>query len=207
MIDQIKHIFAQITLTEWLAVITAFFCVWLTVKNRIENWYWAIPSVILYTIVFRDQHLYASAALNLFYFLPCCVYGYWVWKRCGPKQDDDLSVTTLTKQIFVRWLVVSVLISLLLSWFIDHFIATKDPHLYADSFTAGFSIVAQYLQARKVFENWWIWIGVDVVYATYLLPSQGLFLSMVLYIAFTLLAIRGAIEWKPLIGKPKVVPQ
>ena len=68
--------------------------------------------------------------------------------------------------------------------------------------STGFSITAQWLQAKKVFENWWMWIGVNLVYACYLLPRQGAWVSTVLYALFTLLAIKGAVAWKPLIGKP-----
>ncbi len=205
MIDQIKQILLQMTPLEWAAAITTFACVYLTVKNRIENWYWGIAAVIFYALFFWKIHNYANAALNLFYYLPCCAYGYWVWKRCGPKQDDDLSVTTLTPQARVGWLIASVLFSLCIGYPIARY--TNDPYPYADSFTTGFSIVAQYLQARKIYENWWMWIGVDLVYALYLLPTQKAYLSTVLYLVITFMAVRGAIEWKPLIGKPKAVPQ
>ena len=184
---------------EWAGALTAFACIYLTVKNRIENWPWGIISVLLYGWVFWAGKLYANAGLQIFFFLPCCIYGWWVWARCGPKRQDDLPVTNLTPQAIAGWLLAALLFSLCIGWPIARY--TGDPFPYADSITTGVSIVGQYLQAKKVFENWWMWIGVDVVYAFYLLPAQHLWVSAVLYAVFTFLAIRGAIEWKPLIGR------
>lgn len=189
------------TILEWAAAITTFACVYLTVKNRIENWFWGIAAVLFYAVFFWKIRNYANAALNLLYYLPCCIYGWWVWKKYGPLHDDDLPVTSLTSRTRVIWLIAAALFSLCIGYPIAHY--TNDPYPYADSFTTGFSIVAQYLQAKKIFENWWMWIGVDLVYTIYLLPVQKVYVSVALYAIITLLAIRGAIEWKPLIGMPK----
>ncbi len=199
--DQITKILAQMSALEWGAALTTFACVYLTVKNRIENWVWGIAAVLLYAVFFWKINNYANAALNLFYYLPCCIYGWIVWKKCGPTQNDDLPVTSLSRRALAGWLLAGVVFSLGIGLPIARF--TSDPYPYADSFTTGFSIVAQYLQAKKIFENWWLWIGVDLVYAAYLLPAQKAIPSTILYAIITFLAIRGAIEWKPLIGKPK----
>ncbi len=202
--DHITKLLQEMTPLEWAAAITTLAYVYLTVKNRIDNWYWGIAAVLFYAAFFWKISYYANAALNLFYYLPCCIYGWWVWKKQGPTQNDDLPVTSLTGRALIGWLIVSVVFSVCIGYPIAH--STPDPHPYADAFTTGFSIVAQYLQAKKIFENWWMWIGVDLIYTVYLFPSQGVVLSTIVYVIVTLLAIRGAIEWKPLIGKPKIVP-
>jgi len=206
--DHITKLLHEMTPLEWAAAITTLAFVYLTVKNRIDNWYWGIAAVLFYAVFFWKISNYANAALNLFYYLPCCIYGWWVWKKQGPMHDDDLPVTSLTRRALVGWLLVSVVLSLCIGYPIAHYPianSTPDPHPYADSFTTGFSIVAQYLQAKKIFENWWMWLGVDLVYTVYLFPVQGLVLSTIVYFIVTVLAVRGAIEWKPLIGKPKAV--
>ncbi len=192
----------QMTPLEWAAAFTSFACIYLTVKNKLSNWAWGIAAVLLYGWFFWIQKLYANAALNLLYYLPCCIYGWWVWAKQGPKHDDDLPVTDLSSKARTRWLIASVLLALLVGFPIARY--TNDPYPYADSITTGFSIVAQYLQAKKIYENWWFWIGVDVIYGFYLFPLQHLAVSAVLYVLFTGLAIQGAREWKPLIGKEVV---
>lgn len=184
---------------EWAGALTGFACVYLTIKNRISNWPWGIASVLFYAWVFWKQHLYASAGLQIFYFLPCCVYGWWVWAKCGPLHNDDLPIAALSFTARLGWLAASVAFSLLVGLPIAHY--TQDPLPYTDSFVTGFSIVAQYLQAKKVFENWWLWFAIDVVYALYIFPSQKLWLSTLLYLLFLAMAVQGMLIWRPLIGK------
>ena len=128
------------------------------------------------------------------------MWAWWVWAKCGPHQNDDLPVADLTARQKLLWLLAGVAFSLGIGLPIAHY--TSDPFPYADSFTTGFSIAAQWLQAKKVFENWIMWIVIDIIYAFYLFPAQKLWVSAVLYGLFTVLAVRGAYEWKPLIGKP-----
>lgn len=199
IVHRLPEFLRQMSPIEWAGALTALVCIYLTVKNRIENWPWGIISVLLYTKVFLDTRLYANAGLQVFYFLPCCIWGWWVWAKWGPKKDDDLTVTDLTPTMRIRWLLIAALLSACVGFPIAHF--TNDPMPYSDSISTGISIVAQYLQAKKVYENWWMWIGVDLLYAFYILPKQGLWVSAVLYGIFTLLAIQGARAWKPLIGK------
>ena len=187
---------------EWIAALTALVCIWLTVKNRIENWPWGIVSVLVYGWVFWQSKLYASAGLQIFYFLPCCIYGWWVWAKCGPKHDDDLPVTTLSRDRRLKWWWATVLLSLLIGWLMARY--TNDPLPYADGTVTGMSIVAQWFQAKKLFENWWLWIALDVLSAGYLYPKMGLYVTTALYVVFLILSARGLVEWRPLIGKPVI---
>jgi nicotinamide mononucleotide transporter len=66
---------------------------------------------------------------------------------------------------------------------------------FSDGLTTAMSIVAQYLQVHKRFENWLIWVAADLIYAFYIFPVQKLYVSAVLYLIFTVLAILGAVEW------------
>ena len=187
---------------EWIAALTGLFCAWLTVKNRISNWPWGIVSVLLYAIVFWHAKLYANFGLQLLIFLPCCVYGWWVWARCGPTHNDDLPVERLSRARRIAWLVATIGLSLAIGYWMAH--ASDDPIPYADGCVTGASIAAQFLQAKKLFENWWLWIAVDALCVLYLAPSQHLYITGALYVLFFIVAIRGAIEWKPLIGKAVV---
>ena len=190
---------AAMSAIEWAAALTTLVCIWLTVKNRISNWPWGIVASLLYGWVFWQQKLYANAGLQILYYVPICIYGWWAWAKLGPTHSDDLPVTALSPKARLGWLAVSVLLSLVIGWPIARL--TNDNFPYADSFVTGFSIVAQYLQTRKIFENWWLWIAVDALAAFYLFPAQHLWPTTIIYVIAFGMAIRGAWEWKPLIGK------
>jgi nicotinamide mononucleotide transporter len=177
---------------EWVAVVTSLLCVWLTVRNNIWNWFWGFIGVILYGYIFWNYKNYANAGLQILYFLPIQFIGWYVWKRKGPNQDDDLPVTQLTAQARLGWAGVTVLLTGLLYIVLR---LTNDPLPFADGITTAMSIVAQYLQVHKKFENWWLWIAVDVIYAGYVFPVQQLYVSAGLYVVFTALAVVGAISW------------
>lgn len=184
------------TWQEWVAALTGLVCVWLTVKNKISNWPWGIVSVLAYTWVFWQARLYASCGLNLLYFFPCCVYGWWYWLKCGPTHNDDLPVRRLGRRAQLLWVGITLALTVGIGLPIAHF--TNDPLPYPDALVTGLSIVAHWMQAKKWYENWWYWILLDIIYVFYIYPSQHLYVSMALYLVFLIMAIRGAVEWRPL---------
>jgi nicotinamide mononucleotide transporter len=177
---------------EWVAVVTSLLCVWLTVRNNIWNWFWGFIGVILYGYIFWNYKNYANAGLQILYFLPIQFIGWYVWKRKGPNQDNDLPVTQLTPKARLGWVGVTAVLTGILYVVLR---LTNDPLPFFDGTTTAMSIVAQYLQVHKKFENWWLWIAADVLYAGYVFPVQELYVSAGLYVIFTGLAIFGAISW------------
>ena len=72
---------------------------------------------------------------------------------------------------------------------------------YWDATVTAFSLVAQWLLAQKVLENWLIWIAVDVLYVGIFVFRQ-LYPSAVLYGIFLFLATQGYLEWKKSLASP-----
>ena len=196
---------------EWVAAGTSLLCVWLTVRNNIWNWFWGFIGVILYGIIFWNYKNYANAGLQILYFLPIQFIGWYVWKRNGPKQDDDLPVTQLSNTARLVWLGVTVALTALLYFGFRDWLPAAFPKMAADPLpfwdgaTTAMSIVAQYLQVQKKFENWWLWVIVDLAYAGYVFPVQHLYVSAGLYVIFTVLAIVGAVSWVKIMREQEAV--
>jgi nicotinamide mononucleotide transporter len=66
---------------------------------------------------------------------------------------------------------------------------------YADAALSTTSLVANWLLARKVLENWWLWIAVNVGYVV-LFWKKHLSLSAGLYAVLLALAVAGLVEWQ-----------
>jgi nicotinamide mononucleotide transporter len=66
---------------------------------------------------------------------------------------------------------------------------------YWDSTATVLSLVAQWMLARKLIENWLVWIAVDVLSIGIYL-AKGLYPTTVLYAAFLVLAALGWVEWR-----------
>ncbi len=59
----------------------------------------------------------------------------------------------------------------------------------------GFSLVAQYWMAQKRLQCWLLWIVLDTIYVGMFITAQ-LYLTAVLYMVFTALAVYGWLEWR-----------
>lgn len=191
---------------ELFAVVTSLLCVWLTVRNNIWNWFWGFIGVILYGIIFWEYKNYANCGLQILYFLPIQFIGWYVWMRGGPKKHDDLPITRLSNRARAGWLAVTAVLTAVL-WGVLRVVTPPDPLPFADGLTTAISIVAQYLQVYKRFENWLLWIAADLVYAFYVFPQQKLWASALLYVVFTVLAIIGARDWLKIIEQQKATAE
>jgi len=172
-------------------VITGIASVWLTVKENIWCWPIGIVNVLLYVVVFREQRLYVSMALQIVYFV-LNIYGWWEWRH-GGEGGGALQVSRTP----LRWLVGLGLAgaagTALLGWVLRAQTDAAVP--FWDSALGSFSIVAQWMQTKKWLESWHVWIAVDVVsVGVYLV--QGLALTSVLYAVFLGLAVAGLLAWR-----------
>jgi nicotinamide mononucleotide transporter len=183
---------------EMVAAVATLINVYLTAKNNIWCWPWGIVSVVLYGFVFYESRLFSSMGLQAFYYLPMQFYGWWVWLRCGPKRDDDLPITKLSFRVLLFWFGINLPLAALLGFLMTY---TGAQLTYTDALVTAMSVTAQYLLTHKYIENWVLWILVDIVYAFYLLPKQGLYISAVLYLILLLLAVWGLIAWVRIMRK------
>ena len=75
--------------------------------------------------------------------------------------------------------------------------ATDSDVPYFDALPTVASITGQILLARKCVENWPVWVGVNVV-SVALFAHKGLWLTVVLYALFAVLALLGWRAWRRL---------
>ncbi|RZL11058.1 MAG: nicotinamide riboside transporter PnuC, partial [Pedobacter sp.] len=64
-----------------------------------------------------------------------------------------------------------------------------------DSFCTACSLVAQVMLARKVLQNWLIWIFVDIIYV-YVYFNKELYATGLMYALYVYIALMGYIEWR-----------
>ncbi len=70
---------------------------------------------------------------------------------------------------------------------------------FLDAFTTVLSLVALFLTARKLFESWWVWIAVNLIFVG-LYATKSLPLTPVLYAIFAALSVAGLLNWRRLLG-------
>ena len=197
-----------LAVTDWLksqslleisGVISGILCVYLAARNNIWSWPFAIISVSIYIIIFFETKLYADAGLQV-YFLITNIYGWYFWSRKSEK-DDKVPVSFASgKSIFLS-LIAILIFTLLLGTFL--YKGTDASFPYIDSFCTACSLVAQLFLARKIIENWLIWIFVDIIYVgVYLM--KDLHLTAGMYALYVLIATMGYISWKKEFNQSKL---
>jgi nicotinamide mononucleotide transporter len=73
--------------------------------------------------------------------------------------------------------------------------ATDSDVPYFDALPTVGSLAGQLLLARKCVENWPVWVGVNVI-SVALFAYKGLWLTVLLYALFTVLALVGWRRWR-----------
>ena len=181
---------------EIVSDLTGLASVYLTARNSIWNWWWGLANALLFGWVFLSSRLYSDAILQIAYFLPMQFYGWWVWKKAGPRHADDLPVTRLSPIVCTVYVVAIAAASLGWGELMKTYTNAAQPFL--DATLAMASVAAQYLDARKKLESWWLWIVIDVFSAFYLYPKQHLYPTAILYAIFLGIAVYGLWQWAKL---------
>ncbi len=188
--DTIVNWFKSQNLLETSGVITGILCVYLAAKNKIWNWPFAIISVIIYIFIFWDAKLYADMGLQV-YFLIMNFYGWYFWSR------KDLNSKVPVSSITPKEIILSVIGIAIFTAGLGTFLykGTDASFPFIDSFCTACSLIAQIFLARKVMENWLIWIFVDIIYVGVYI-AKDLHLTAGMYALYVYIAAMGYIQWR-----------
>lgn len=190
ILNNIYNSILQTSIWEWLAVASSLLYVILITYKVLASWIFAALSSVLYIYLCYSNRLYLESILQVFYF-GMAIYGWFMWTS----DDDTKDVTVI--QWPLKYHLYNILISgalmLLFGYIFDQYSNQANPYL--DAFTTIFSLMATFMVAKKVLENWIYWIIIDA-FSVYLFASRGLYMTSVLFILYTLIAIFGYFSWK-----------
>lgn len=176
---------------ELFAAALGVIAVWLTVRQNPWCWPIGLVMVVLYSWIFYEVKLYSDMLLQLV-FAVLQVYGWWQWTR-PDNQKDARQVSRLASAPLLKGLAAGLVFSLLLGAGMAHYTDAAQPWL--DAALTGFSLVAQLWMAQKRLQCWALWVVLDVIFVGLFL-YKGLYLTAGLYALFTVIAVRGWLEWR-----------
>ena len=177
---------------ETIAVATGLLSVWYSKKINVLVFPIGIISVLLYVFIFIKNGLFANAIINFLYFV-ISVFGWWNWVKATSNEqratsNDNLQVTFLTKKH--RLLTLAIVFVLL----VISKIFTTDTPTFLDYFTGVLGLGGMLLTALKKVENWVLYLLCDII----LIPLcivNGLYLTVLQYIIYAIIAVMGCISW------------
>ncbi len=183
---------AQLSYVEGVAVVTSFLCVWFYTRQNVWSWPLAIVSAVLYIFVFFQARFYAQMVLQGVYII-ISIYGWYQWLY-GGAQHSALKVSRVTRATAL----VLAGIVVVGTGVVAYVLATYTTHAaipFWDALTTVMSLTAQWMLAKKILENWLVWIVADIIYVG-MFVYQGLYLTAILYAGFWVLAILGFLAWR-----------
>ncbi|BDZ51225.1 membrane protein [Frondihabitans sucicola] len=194
-----------ISVVELIGFVTGALCVWAVTRQYLWNWPVGILNNIAFIVLFLGAGLYADTALQVVFGL-VGVYGWVVWAR-GRRRGSGRprgrgAEGTIRRELPVRHatrleILVGVLATAAATVVVALLLANETNSVvpWPDAFILAASLLATWGQAKKIFEQWWVWIVVDLV-SVPLYAVKGLSLTALLYTGFLALCISGVVTWR-----------
>ena len=183
---------------EWVGFVTALIYLYFSVNQKIWLWPMGILTSAFYMVVFFDARLYADMGLQLYYFVVSIV-GWVMWKsRQKQEHKQKTSIVKIDNRDFLSLAIAFVALYFLLSYMLLKLpeqlgLAASDLP-YWDAFTTAASFVATWMLAKKMIDQWIVWIIVDFV-AMGMYIYKGLYITAFLFFVYTVIAIWGYVSW------------
>ncbi len=168
--------------------------IFLSLEIKQNKWLWPVGLLtsLMYIYVFLVAKLYADMSLQVYYVV-ISVYGWMLWSQGKNSSKNEMPVVGLNKKQFVSLFIASIIIYLIISYVLVNFTDGNIP--YWDAFTTALSIVATWMLAKKIIEQWLVWVivnGISLVLYIY----KGLYPTSVLYFFYMALSVVGYMQWR-----------
>ena len=183
---------------NWLeitAVIFAILYLILAVKQNILCWIAGIISSVLYFFIMQKAGLYMEAYLQVFY----VVMGIYGWSQWSASNASNPSFIVNTWSKYQHMIAISIILalSLLSGFLLERYTDAALPFL--DALVSWGAVVATYMVAKKLLENWIYWFVIDAT-SIFLFIERGLWLSAVLFATYLVIIFFGYQSWNKVRG-------
>ena len=190
---------------NWLEIftlVTGIIFLILEIRQKNAMWVVSIFSSAVAAIVFLQEKLFASMALNIYYVL-AAIWGLYTWIRDSRKLRDNaiaennegkdkIHLTRLSGKVaLISLICLIVLVPVLykvLVWL-------GDSSSILDSIALVMSIIATIWLVKSYLQQWLVWIAADII-STSMCLTQGMYWMAALYAFYAISAIYGYFHWK-----------
>lgn len=182
---------SPVSLLELLAFALALWMVACNLRVNPLAWPLAMISSAMYGWLFLESRLYGEASLQLL-FIVVAAWGWRQWLAGRGSDGQPLRVHRLRSRQRLLVLAATLAAWPLLALLLRH--ATDSDVPWLDALPTVGSIAGQILLGRKLVENWPTWVAVNIV-SVALFAYKALWLTVLLYAVFIVLALAGWRAW------------
>lgn len=185
--------------SQYIGFAFGFIFIFLEIKENAWLWPIGIVAAFFSIVVLYQSKIYADMGLQFYYFV-ISIYGWILWVS---RKGNNKVALKITKTSFKQYLVLSG-ISIILFAIIYVILKkyTDSPIPGWDSITTALSIVATWMLAHKLIEQWIIWIIVNII-TVFLYFYRAIDWFAVLYIIYTGMALVGYMQWHKTLKQEK----
>ena len=182
-------------LTEnWFEIVAALLAIaylLLAMRQDARCWIAWIISSLMYLFVMYSAGLYMEAGLQIFYLL-MGFYGLYQWQyKLANNETLKIKVWPITTHMMC--LTALFLLVITSGYILSNNTDAASP--YIDAFTTWGAIIASYMVAKKILENWIYWFVIDFI-SVFLFVSRELYPTALLFCLYLFLVIIGYRSWK-----------
>ncbi len=191
---------------EIAGTVSSLIYLYYSIREKIWCWPWGVVASGISIIVFFMARLYADMGLQ-FYYLFVSFYGWYFWLHGKQKESGGAVISRTSLKLWITLSLVGVaiyfvILALLLN--VPQWLLIAGSSMpYLDAFTTAASIIATWMLARKLIEQWLIWIVVDFV-SMGMYVYKGLYFYAFLFLVYTIGAVLGYYEWRKSLLKTPV---
>ena len=149
IINSIKDTLTQTSILEWAIFIAALSYVILATFENIWCWIFGITSSAMLVYLCFSGQLFLESGLNIFYVI-IGIYGWYQWLY-GSQEKSQLTITSFSTKKNLILILIGIVFWLPLGYFAKNYSTQALPYL--DAFITAFSIIATWMQAKKLFKT------------------------------------------------------
>ena len=157
-----------LTVVNFISAVCGVICIFFCAKANISSFLFAIINTVTYAIYLVYWHIWGTASLEIFFYLPMNIVSWYLWAQ---HRDKDLTQKTKAKKLNA---LANVLCTacVLGSAYLYHLILVQvGGHVaWFDAFTLSIGIIATILAMLRYREQYVWWIIADVI-------SVGMFIA------------------------------
>ena len=183
---------AWLTIINFISAVCGVICIFFTAKANIANFIFASINTIVYAIYLLYWHIWGTAALEIFFYIPTNFISWYYWAK---HRDELLTQKTKAKRLtlFQNLLCAFIVVT---SAIIYHAILVKlnGEVVWLDAFTLSIGIIATILEMLRYAEQcvWWL-ITDFIAVAMYIVHFDPVYLTK--KSIYLIMAIIGLYNW------------
>ncbi len=147
------------SLLSIITSLTGICCVILCGMGKISNYFFGVINVLLYAVVAWQAKYYGDVMLNLFYYFPTNIIGWFLWS----KNMDEGTGEVIKKRLSLNQKLILLVLTTIGIMVVSFFLKLLGGNLpWVDSASTVLSIAAQFLMIKRFAEQWVMWILVNI---------------------------------------------